>query len=128
MIFLEKGKTYTAAMVRTGTSQRGDWEMVKIVDGKNELTIWPDNKPSGVEEGGEFEVVEITGVKYGPRKNKQGVWQKEGSVTAILKPFKSAGASFTIDDVDGDVPFEVGDNPFAPGGMYSLPEEDQLPL
>lgn len=128
MIHLEEGKTYTASMVRSGTSERGDWEMLKIIDKKNDLTVWPDNRPSGVEEGGEFEVVRITGIKYGPRKNRQGVWQKEASVTAIVKPFKSAGATFTIDDADGDVPFEMSGNPFDPGGIYALPEEDQLPL
>ena len=120
---LEVGKIYKAAMVRSGVSQRGDWEMVKVVEGRKEITIWPDNKPTGLSDGDEFEITNISSVKYGARKRQNGNWQDDVSCTASLKAASTSSYSFdenTFDD--GELPWKMDDNP------YSLPEDEQLPL
>ena len=122
-VSVEKGKIYTANMVRSGTSARGDWEMVKVKDKTKEITIWPDNRPTGLADGDEFEVVEITGVKFGARKRGDGRWQDDCSCTAILKKASTSGLSFNIDEFDsGELPWKMDDNPFG------MSEDDRLPL
>ena len=120
---LEVGKIYTANMVRSGVSQRGDWEMVKVVEGRKEITIWPDNKPTGLTDGQEFEIEKITSVKYGARKRQNGNWMDDVSCTAIIKPASTNSFDFDVDNFDnGELPWKMDDNP------YSIPEDDQLPL
>lgn len=120
---LEVGKIYTAKMVRSGVSTRGDWEMVKVVEGRKEITIWPDNKPTGLEDGQEFEIVAISGVKYGARKRQDGNWQDDVSCTATLKAASTNSFDFDADNIDdGELPWKMNDNPFG------IPEDDQLPL
>lgn len=122
-VSIEKGKIYTATMVRSGTSSRGDWEMVKVKDKNKEITIWPDNKPTGLSDGDEFEIVDITGVKYGARKRTDGRWQDDVSCTAILKQSSTSSFNFNVDSIDdGEMPWSMDDSPF------SVDEEDQLPL
>jgi len=130
MVKLEKGGQYRAELVRSGVSQRGDWELIRVSDGKKKsITVWPDNKPSGVVEGGDFVIEEITTVKLGARKDSQGRWFDDVSIEGIVRPAKSVSMDydtnlpFTIDDS----PFD-DDNPFAPGGSLYVPEDEQLPL
>ena len=105
-ISLEKGNIYTAHMVRSGTSTRGDWEMVKVKDKTKEITIW-----------------QISGVKYGARKRQDGRWQDDVSMTAVLKKASTNSFDFDVDNIDdGELPWKMDDNPFG------IPEEDQLPL
>ena len=120
---LEVGKIYTAHMVRSGTSSRGDWEMVKVVEGRKEITIWPDNKPTGLTDGSEFEIEEISSVKYGARKRQNGTWQDDVSCTATLKAASTNSFDFNVDEIDdGELPWKMDGNPFG------VPEDDQLPL
>lgn len=120
---LEAGKIYKASLVRSGVSQRGDWEMVKVVEGRKEITIWPDNKPTGVTEGGEFEIETISSVKYGARKRQNGTWQDDVSITATIKPASTNSYDFDADSFDdGELPWKMDDNP------YNLSEDEQLPL
>lgn len=122
-VSIEKGKIYTAAMVRSGTSTRGDWEMVKVKDKTKEITIWPDNKPTGLSDGDEFEVVEISGMKYGARKRQDGRWQDDVSCTATLKAASTNSFDFDVNNIDdGELPWKMDGNPFG------IPEDDQLPL
>lgn len=120
---IEQGKIYTANMVRSGMSQRGDWEMVKVKDKNKEITIWPDNRPTGLTDGDEFEIVDITGVKFGARKRQDNRWYDECSVTAILKKASTSSFEFNADTFDdGELPWAMSDSPF------SIDEDDQLPL
>ena len=122
-VSVEQGKIYTANMVRSGTSARGEWEMVTVKDKNREITIWPDNRPTGLVDGDEFEVVDITGVKFGARKRQDGRWMDDCSCTAILKKASTSSFSFNVDDIDnGELPWTMDDSPFG------LPAEDQLPL
>ena len=122
-VSVEQGKIYTANMVRSGTSQRGDWEMVKVKEKNREITIWPDNRPTGLADGDEFEVVDITGVKFGARKRQNGTWQDDCSCTAVLKKASTNSFEFNADTFDdGNMPWGMNDNPF------NIDEEDQLPL
>lgn len=122
-VSVEKGKIYAANMVRSGTSARGDWEMVKVKDKNKEITIWPDNRPTGLVDGDEFEVVDITGVKFGARKRQDGKWYEECSATAILKKASTSSFDFNVDNFDnGELPWNMSDSPF------NIDEDDQLPL
>ena len=124
-IEIEEGKIYRASFVTSGISQRGDWELVKVTDEKqrNEITIFPDNIPCGVQQGMEFEVVHIRSVKSGPKKRKDGSWREEASIKGTIKP--AATSSFVTDDSDsiddGELPWTI-DNPFG------VAEDDRLPL
>ena len=122
-VSVEKGSIYTANMVRSGTSSRGDWEMVKVKDKTKEITIWPDNRPTGLADGDEFEVVEITGVRFGARKRSDGGWRDDCSCTAILKKASTTGFDFNADNFeDGELPWKMDDSPF------SIDDDDKLPL
>ena len=120
---LEVGKIYTANMVRSGVSSRGDCEMVKVKEGRKEITIWPDNKPTGLEDGNEFEITAISGVKYGARKRQDGSWQDDVSCTATLKPASTNSFDFNVDEIDnGELPWKMDDNPFG------ISEDERLPM
>lgn len=120
---LEKGGIYTTTTVRSGTSTRGDWEMVKVKEKMKEITIWPDNRPTGLSDGDEFEIVEITGVKYGSRKRGDGKWWDDVSITAVLKKASTSSFDFNVDNIDdGELPWSMDDSPFG------LPVDEQLPL
>ena len=122
-VSVEKGKIYSANMVRSGTSTRGDWEMVKVRDKNREITIWPDNRPTGLVDGDEFEVVDITGVKFGARKRQDDKWYDECTMTGILKKASTSSFDFNVDNFeDGEIPWTMSDSPFG------LPPDDQLPL
>ena len=122
-VSVEKGSIYTAVMVRSGTSARGDWEMVKVKDKNREITIWPDNRPTGLADGDEFEVVDITGVKFGARKRQDNKWYDECTMTGILKKASTSSFDFNVDSFDdGELPWKMDDNPFG------IPEDDKLPL
>jgi hypothetical protein len=127
MVRIQKGLTYTAKMVRSGVSSRGDWELIKVSDerGRRDITIWPENKPSGVQDGGQFVVEEITEVSYGARK-RNDKWVEDVGVSAIVRPTSTPkDFGYTIDDV-GENPFDS--DPFAKGGVFELPEDGQLPF
>ena len=108
MTKIAKGERYTASTFRSGESERGAWEMIKIADanGKNELTVFPANVPTGVVENGDFIVRDIIEVRVGFRKSKKDdKWYQETNVTAELEAIKS-----DIDiDLDGDLPWAEGD-------------------
>lgn len=109
MIKLEKGGEYKAARVRSGTSQRGDWELVVVkADGKarQEITIFPSNTPSGVQEGEQFILKDILGVTIKKKKDADGNWTKEEvAVSAELEALEPV----SLDDVSssdfGDLGF-----------------------
>ena len=109
MTAVKKGERYTATTFRNGTSERGDWEMIKVADanGKNELTIFPSNLPSGVTQNGDFVLKDITEVRVGFRKSKKDdKWYQETNITAEVEAIKS-DIDFDVDE--GELPWNTGD-------------------
>lgn len=124
MVKIEKGGVYTASIVRKGVSSRGDWELIQVRDrGTRSITVWPENKPTGIEQGDEFTVEEILVVKNGARQVK-GEWRDDMSIEAIVRKTETVNRyDFDIDsmtepdttdsplfrelvgDDDGDLPF-----------------------
>lgn len=129
MVKIEKGGTYKAAIARSGVSSRGDWEVIQVRDkGTKSISIWPENKPTGIEQGDEFIVKEITEVKLGARQYA-GTWKDDYSVGAIVEKTTTVNNfDFSIDDVFDDAP--AGGNPF--GNAINLvdlgDDEGELPF
>lgn len=92
MVRIEQGGEYTAKRFRSGTGDKGDWELVVVkAEGKarQELVIFPTNIPSGITEGGTFRVDNIRSVEIRVQKNPDGTWgaektRVEAEVTAIV--------------------------------------------
>lgn len=101
MVKIEKGGVYTATIARTGVSSRGDWELIQVRDkGTRSITIWPENKPTGIEQGDEFIVEEILVVKNGARKMSDGSWREDCSVEAVVRKTNTVNRyDFDIDSM-----------------------------
>ncbi len=92
MVRIEQGGEYTAKRFRSGTGDKGDWELAVVkAEGKarQELVIFPTNIPSGITEGGTFRVDNIRSVEIRVQKNADGTWgaektRVEAEVTAIV--------------------------------------------
>lgn len=125
MVYIEEGGRYEASVVLRGTNERGEWEMVIVKDGKrSEILFFPENGPTGIEKGDYFEVTHLRAMKAGPKLNKKtNAWDKCTYGYGTIKVDKTP-----IFDTIDDVPFDLSDNPFDPGGPLSIPEDDQLPL
>lgn len=108
MLKVEKGGVYRAARVRSGSGERGDWELVAIADEQNDkrkLTVFASNAPCGCVEGQQVKIVEITSVKVGWKKDQNGQWKPETTVEAVLNPITSEIDGFEgMDDV-GSTPW-----------------------
>lgn len=107
MLRVQTGGEYTAARVRSGSSERGDWELV-VIKGENrarqELTVYPTNMPCGVTEGEKFTLNSITGVQMKKRRDADGNWTKEEvSIMAEIRPL----APNELEDFDS--PFSSSD-------------------
>lgn len=126
MTSVRQGGNFTAKRCRSGVSSRGAWELITFSDnnGRNEITIWVMNTPSGVKEGQQFHIDDIIEVKFGMKKNTNDRWQPQCSIDAVVTAIESefdAGMSGA-----GDVNWqELGeaDDPWA-----NINPEDQLPL
>lgn len=111
MNILEVGQSYTANRAKSGSSSRGDWEFVSVVNerGKEEVTIWVDNTPSGVTEGGKFKIVEVTKFGVTNRKDKDGNWRQEPSFTCKILAEKfedfDTMCDNPFDEVEGELPY-----------------------
>lgn len=127
MVRLAKGEVYKAERVRSGNSPKGEWELIVVKNGKDELALWPTKVPSGVTEGGEFRIESIENVtkkkvayKDGKlckdRSVKDVEWRTEVDLNATVTPVGFSEAPFDFDDP----PFMFDDNPFD--------SDDTLPL
>ena len=103
---IEEGKVYTAVRQRSGSSDRGPWEMLIVQDerGSNELAIFASNIPTGVPEGGKFRVDRINSVSLGNKKDSSGNWRVNVSVSAEVCPVKSYD-EYTAGADEGSLPF-----------------------
>ena len=80
MIKIKVGDVYKAHRVRTGTSAKGDWELVAVrAEGKErrEVTLFIDNIPSGLKEGDTFRVRYIESFTVNAQKDQRGEWTKD---------------------------------------------------
>lgn len=136
MIKLDLTSGFKAALVRSGVSSRGNWELIVVKEegrGKRQITIWPTNAPSGVVEGNLFRIKNIPVVKYGARKDQNGNWRDDVSIEAEVESMSYTDNGSAFDDLD-DCPFAMGEDPFANASAYGggsdpfADLEDKLPL
>ena len=82
---------YTAKTIYSGTSSKGDWEMVVMeAEGsdKARMPVWIVNVPSGITEGSKFMIESITGaaIRHIKPSERFDKWQDEFSINAVVKP------------------------------------------
>lgn len=119
------GKCYTAQKHRSGISSRGEWELITSLDsnGRNEITIFVMNHPSGVNEGDTFGLETIRSIRVGYRKDKQGNWEKVVSVDADVRPVVQKSADL-LDPFD----FDLMDDPFDSLDFEGLDLDEGFPV
>ena len=85
---LKIGAVYTAKNHRTGTSTAGDWELLTLCDenGKNPISVFVDNQPSGIGEDLQFRIQKVNTLSFGKRKDSNGDWFPNCNVHAIIEP------------------------------------------
>lgn len=113
---VEAGNIYTAAKQRSGETQRGAWELIAVTNerGKEEVTIFTRNIPSGVVEGQQFLVKEIHSATFRFRKDQNERWQPNISIEATVQPITSefgedsSSPWDSINATDGDLPWDDG--------------------
>lgn len=108
MVKIEKGGEYTANTVRSGENSRGPWELVVVkAEGRarQKITIFPTNYPTGIQEGENFIIKEITGVVVKQKQDSNGGWTlMDTNVYAELERLQPAdldNVSTTFDDIGG---------------------------
>lgn len=108
MISIEKDKTYRAVRARSGTGEKGDWALVAIADEKNEkrtATIFLDNPDTDIHEGQTFKIKEISRVKIGWKRDNNGEWKPDTTVSASIEPIEMEFGSVP----DGPSPWDSED-------------------
>ena len=85
---IEKGKNYKAVKARQGESSRGPWEFVTVQDqrGKNEITLFVVNTPSGIAPNQRFKVTDIMSVSLGARRGSDEKWYQSYSADVVIEP------------------------------------------
>ena len=119
MVQIDVGQNYRAARKRSGTSARGDWELLRVTDkgGKQAITIWVTNQPCNVNEGDMFRVESIEEVKFGFRKDGGGFWKPDVNVNATVSKIESE-----FDNMDGVGEWPEGKAPEDPwAGLEDFP-------
>lgn len=126
MIRITNGEVYTAKRVRSGIAGRGAWELIVVESGKDEITLWVTNTPSGVTEGGELRIKSIDSLTKKRVAYKDGKMVRDRSVRDV-EWRTEVDANVTVEAVGfEECPFELDDPPFM---MDDNPfETDQLPL
>ena len=110
MTKLEVGQRYHSDKFFSGNSSNGPWELLNVADdkGKNDISIFPANLPSGAHENCDFVIKEIKEVKFGPKKSKTtDKWFQQCTISAVIEVIKS---DIIVDDFDdGPLPWEEGE-------------------
>ena len=85
---LSFGKCYKAYRHRSGTSPKGNWELITSFDdaGRNQVTIFVKNQPSQINEGDTFKLGMIYSIRVGFKKDRNGAWEKVISLDADVFP------------------------------------------
>lgn len=122
MIELKSGEVYTVARTRQGESAKGPWQFVAVkelikkqdgslAEGRKEVTVWVDNKPQPISEGGKFRLGIISSVKFASRKDNTGTWRDELNVNASIEPVMDGSAASSLGiDVPGFTPLDDSEN------------------
>lgn len=86
MITIKEGGVYKASKIMSGSTEKGDWELISVTDesGKNSVSLFAKNIPSGVSEGQNFRVERICSVTSKNKQDKNGVWRTNVSVDADI--------------------------------------------
>ena len=112
MTSIKAGERYHTTTFKKGTSSNGDCELLKVADakGKNEVTIFPSNVPSGASEGCDFVVREIYELKVGMKQSKfDQKWYQQVTVSATIEAIKSdILTDLDLEDV-GELPWKEGE-------------------
>lgn len=64
------------------------WECIKVKGqggDKKQITLWPVNIPTGIEEGDAFLVTSIDSFKYSSRKDNSGTWRDDISLNVSVE-------------------------------------------
>ena len=78
MLKIEKDGIYRTKRVRSGTGERGDWQLVVVADDQNDkrtVTIFVENVPCGAIEGQQVKIKEIVSVKIGWKRDQNQQWK-----------------------------------------------------
>ena len=109
MIQVLKGEIYRACRAKSGSNDRGSWELVAIADEKNSkrtMTLFVRNGPTGIREGQMFRVTDIVEVKYGWKRDQDQQWKPDVTLGVNIEPIASE-----IDEVDdGELPWKDMDD------------------
>lgn len=129
MLKIEKDGIYIAKRVRSGSGERGDWQLVAVADEQNEkrtVTIFVENVPCGAIENQQIKIKDIISVKIGWKKDQAGQWKPETTMTAIIEPIKSElDEDFGADELlEGPTPW---DSPATVDDSFDA-DWDKLPL
>lgn len=111
MVTIKVGEVYEAEKFKHGTTDKGDYEFILVRDEKKKkaVTIWVQNIPCNVVEGGKFRVTRLDEVQYKARKFQEK-WLDEVNVKATVEPivdWQTAQQGFGMmpDDDGGELPF-----------------------
>lgn len=97
MISVKTDSVYTAARKISGSSDKGDWVLLKVLDenGRNGISLFARNLPCEINEGEPFKVEKIYSVSSKNKQDKNGVWRTDVSVDADVIPAETRpGTSF----------------------------------
>ena len=91
MNIIKPDEVYTAVRVSKGTSWKGPWRMIVVNDdaGNNQLPIFAFNSDVHIGDGDRFRIVEIKEVRFGFKKDENGLWKPNCSVGAIVEKLVS---------------------------------------
>ena len=70
-------------------------------------SLSPSKVPSGVTSGSQFVIDDISRIKYGAKKGKDGQWRDDVSVYCVLHPDADVSSSTfeDLNDDDTELPF-----------------------
>lgn len=119
MIHVKLNEVLDAYEVRTGTSEKGDWQCITVKEnegkGRKKATIWVENCPTSIYSGGKFLVRKITEVRMTSKEfpKGSGKWTDVTNITAMIEPVNVGAVginpgyntSFSELEDSGELPF-----------------------
>jgi len=129
------GSIYVAAWAYSGENSRGKYEMLKVTNekGKEDITIFVNNVPTGIAKGERFCLNKITDVivkwrkgqvwNSNTKKREEG-WVQEFDINADVSRVSSAFDGVSTDVLENELDgFDVGVAPWD-----ELSPDEQLPM
>lgn len=134
MLKLDTQSGFKAERCRSGDSSKGSWELIVVRESgraKKEITVWVNNRPSGITEGDMFRITNITSVKFGARRDQNNNWRDDVSIEADVESMSYTNVGVEFEDLpfsmDGD-PFANSSSGFGGGDPFAEMDDDKLPL